>query len=219
MRKVLRFAAGAMGSLMLLALAGCGKIKFEPQESGLYIDKNGSVISAEITSFDNSRFAEARYDAEELKTFVEDAVKAYNSSAGSPALAYAEELEDKKAVLPVAIQSLDVTEKEAMLLMDYVDCETYLKFNETDNTITDLELPSAPAAVASGISLDGFVNAEGEVVDTSKARESEKYKVAVITGETMVTVNGRIAGVSGAEILDEHTASAREGVVNYILFR
>ena len=94
-----------------------------------------------------------------------------------------------------------------------------MAFNEADPSVTQLSLMSAPAAVAAGVSLDGFVNADGEVVDTSKARESEKYYLATVVGDTTVTVNGKIVGVSGAEPVDEHTVTIHSDVISYILFR
>ena len=220
MRKFMRRMVLAAGMFGFLLLAGCGsEVKFEPTESSIYVRADGSVISAEITGFDNTSFGEERYSEEELKAFVEDAVKAYNAGVGSPNLAYSSELEDKNSILPVSIDSLKVEEKEAELVISYASCADYLNFNKADDTVTQLSVTSAPVAVASGISLDGLVNAKGEIVDTSKAKESEKYRVASVAGETTVVINGKILGVSGAEILNEHTVKTTYGVMAYILFR
>ena len=210
-------AAGMCG---LLLLAGCGgEVKFEPTESSLYLRGDGSLKGAEITAFDNTTFGEERYSEEELKVFVEDAVKNYNSEAGSLSMAYSSELEDKNQILPVSIESLTVEENVAELIIDYASCDDYLKFNAADDTITYLSVTSAPVAVAGGVSLDGYVNAKGEPVDTAKARESEKYRLASVNGTTTVVVNGSIVGVLGAEILDGHTARTTGGTPAYILFK
>ena len=222
MRKYLRWLAGAAGILCLSILAGCGAVKFEPQESGIYINGDGSLSAAEIESFDNSTFGgENRYSEEELRAFVEEAVRSYNQEADGRALAYGEELEKDAEPLPITIVTLKVEENVAELVMNYAACEDYLAFNEADDTITGLSIQSAPVAAASGISLDGFTNAKGEAVDTSKARESEKYRVAAIQGNaaTSVTVNGKILGVSGAVIKDDHVVLTSAGETSYILFR
>ncbi len=220
MRKFMRRMVLAAGMFCVLLLVGCGsEVKFEPTESSIYLRADGSVISAEITGFDNTSFGEERYSEEELRAFVEDAVKAYNAGVGSPNLAYSSELPDKNSILPVSIDSLKVAEKEAELIISYASCADYLKFNDADDTVTQLSVTSAPVAVASGVSLDGLLNAKGEIVDTSKAKESEKYRVATVTGGTTVVINGKILGVSGAEILGDHMVRTTAGVTACILFR
>ena len=218
MKKGRRVAALLIGALLLAMTAGCGDVAFEPEASGIYVDRSGAVKSAELESFDNSAFEEARYDEAELKSFVEEAVIAYNQEKGAAAVAYASELEEKDAVLPVSVEKLEVKDAKAELILDYQSAEDYLVFNEADETITELVVQSAPSAVGAGISLDGLVNTKGETVDASKAKTNEKYTVLTLTGTTTAVVNGKIAGVSGdVAIQDEHTVSISGSAV--VLFR
>lgn len=211
--------AAVLGALFLgMMLAGCGDVAFEPDASAIYVDKDGSMRSAEIESFDNSAFTEARYDEAELKAFVEEEVITYNQEKGSPAEAYVSELEEKDAALPVAVEKLEVQDAVAELILDYQSTEDYLAFNEADDTVTALALMTAPAAVGGGVSLDGLQNTKGELVDAAKAKTNEKYLVLTMTGTTTVVVNGKIAGASGdMEIQDEHTVNVHGDAV--VLFR
>lgn len=218
MKKGIRMAAVLFGALVLAMMAGCGDVAFEPEASGIYVDRDGAVRSAEIESFDNSAFEEPRYDEAELKTFVEDSVIAYNQAKGAAAAAYTEELEEKDAVLPVSVEKMEIKEAVAELILDYQTTGDYLAFNEADDTITALEVQTAPSAVGAGVSLDGLVNPKGETVDATKAKTNEKYIVLTITGNTTAVVNGKIAGASGdITIQDEHTVAVSGSAV--VLFR
>ena len=124
-----RRTAGLMMAVVLAvtALAGCGgKVKFEPQASSIFVRKDGTVVSADIEDFVGNNYSEA-----ELKTYVEDAVKEYNSEHGAAAEAYVDE-EDEEASLPVKIDSLTVEEGVASLLLGYEGCSDYLEFTGND---------------------------------------------------------------------------------------
>ena len=149
MRKHLRWIAGAVGILCMAFLAGCGKVKFEPQESGLFINGDGSLSAAELESFDNTPFGgEIRYDEGELRSFVEDAVRGYNEEKDGRALAYSEELPEKADPLPIMIESLTVEDNQAVLIIHYAACEDYIAFNAADDSVTSLSIQSAPVAAA-----------------------------------------------------------------------
>ena len=115
-------AAAALSALALMtALSGCGS-KFKPDTSSIYVKKDGTVVSADIESFEGSNYSE-----EELTTYVEDAVKLYNSEHGAESAAY----EEKDMELPVEVDSLKVEDGTATLYLNYETCSDYMEFTGT----------------------------------------------------------------------------------------
>ncbi len=211
-----RRTAGLMMAAVLAvaALAGCGgKVKFEPTASSIYVKKDGTVVSADIEDFVGNNYSEA-----ELKTYVEDAVKEYNSEHGAGAEAYVDE-EDEDASLPVQITSLTVEEGIASLFLEYEKCSDYLEFTGTSGTesgVSRLELSTVGETSFSG----NFQNAKGEDVTQEGVTKKEKNSVVIIEGAVTVQVEGNIQYVSaGAALVDKHTVTTQAGSVTYIVFK
>lgn len=211
-----RRTAGLMmaAALVLTVVSGCGgKVKFEPEASSIYVKKDGTVTSADIEDFVGNNYSEA-----ELKTYVEDAVKEYNSEHGAAAEAYVDE-EDEDASLPVKITSLTVEEGVASLFLEYEKCGDYLEFtgnSGTENGVSTLELSTVGETSFSG----NFQNAKGEDVSLEGVMKKEKNPVVIIEGAVTVQVEGNIQYVSaGAAIIDKHTVTTRAGSVSYIVFK
>ncbi|MCI8506703.1 MAG: hypothetical protein HFI67_11010 [Lachnospiraceae bacterium] len=208
--------AGLMmaAALAVTVLAGCGgKVKFEPKVSSIYVKKDGTVVSADIEDFVGNNYSEA-----ELKTYVEDAVKEYNSEHGAAAEAYVDE-EDKDASLPVQIESLTVEEGVASLLLEYEKCGDYLEFTGTAGTekgVDRLELSTVGETDFSG----NFQNAKGEDVTLEGVTKKEKNSVVIIEGAATIQVEGNVQYVSaGVSLVDKHTVATQAGSVSYIVFK
>lgn len=216
----LRMRTAALTAAAILFLAGCGDVAFHPAESSIYINPDGTVVGAEVESFDNSGYSEDRYSADGLQSFIENAVITYNKNAGAEGVAYRKDLSDRKQQLPVSIESLDVGSGKATLILDYASCDDYLSFNEADSTIKDLSVVSAPQAAGEGISLDGLTDAEGKTADTTAAKSDQNYQLLSVCGHTKVVINGDVIGVSaGASIDSEHEVTVSSDQIAYILFR
>ena len=215
-----RVRAAALAAAVVLFLSGCGDVAFNPKESEIYVSPDGTVVGAEIESFDNSGYSEERYNADDLKSFVEDAVISYNKEAGAEGVAYAKDRSDKDAELPVSIGKLEVSGGTSTLILDYASCDDYLAFNEADDTVKDLSIVSAPQAAGEGISLDGLTDAEGNAADTSEAKSDPDYMLLAICGHTKVVVNGDVIGVSEGVTIDaEHEVTVASDKIAYVLFR
>lgn len=214
--KRLRKCAALAVLTLTIALTGCSG-SYKPEQSGLQVKKDGSVISAEVESFDNSSFPEERYLEEELKSFVEDTVIAYNKETCNQEAAY---ITKEVKELKIAIRELAVKGKVATLLLDCATAEDYLAFDDGGEQVRTLKIQPAPDAVAAGISLEGLKNGKGDLVDTTKAATSGKYYVVTISGETVLTVDGNIIGVSeGASIIDKKTAQISSESDVVVLFK
>ena len=211
-----RRTAGLMMAMVLAVtiLAGCGgKVKFEPQTSSIFVKKDGTVVSADMEDFIGNNYSET-----ELKTYVEDAVKEYNSEHGAAAEAYVDE-DDEEASLPVKINSLAVEEGVATLLLEYEKCSDYLEFtgnSGTENGVSRLELSTVGETSLSG----NFKNAKGEDVTLEGVAKKEKNSVVIVEGAVTVQVEGKVQYMSaGAALVDKHTVTAKAGEVTYIVFK
>ncbi len=199
--------------MAVTVLAGCGKVKFEPEVSSIYVKKDGTVISADMEAFEGSNYSE-----DELKTYVEEAVKEYNSEHGANAEAYVDE-DDKDTVLPVKINSLTVENGTASLFLEYEKCGDYLEFVGTSGmkgAINRLELSTVGETSFSG----NFQNSKGEDVTMEGATKKEGNPVVIIDGPVTMQVEGSIQYVStGVTIVDKHTVTTPAEGVSFIVFK
>lgn len=149
---------------------------FEPTVTGIYMTRDGRILSAEITPFDNSSFSEPRYMEEGLKAFVQENVTSYNAAKGFEA---------------VTVEELEVKDKVAKLVLGYDSLETFMDFQGKDFGIRQLRLVSRDEAVRN-YDIQNLVDASGNEVGLIDALRSEDVMVLVISGRTTVTVNGNI---------------------------
>ncbi|MDD6395175.1 MAG: hypothetical protein PUB37_03210, partial [Firmicutes bacterium] len=185
----------------------------------IFITKERGVVSAEFESFDNSPYGDSpRYQEDELKAFVEEAVSSYNKNCGAAEKAY---IENKEDYLPVAVESLVVEDKVAKLILDFATADDYLQFNGTADVVPvkDLIIGTVKDGIDSGLDFSGMLNEKGEPADQEKLTSSEKYSLVAVTGNTVMKVEGKIKYVSeGVTIKDENTVVTTEGT-NYIIFK
>lgn len=200
--------------MVFAVLSGCGKkITFEPESSSIYVKKDGTVVSADIETFSGGN-----YNEDELKAYVEEAVKEYNSEHGAEASAYVDE-KDKDASLPVAVDSLEVKDEIASLFLNYATCADYLEFTGTagmEGGISALE-----KSTVAQMTLDGtFQNDKGEDAALDGVAKNEKYHVVKVEGPVTIQVEGTIKYVStGVTINGKYTAVTPDTGVSYIIFK
>ncbi|MCI8300555.1 MAG: hypothetical protein HFI69_09420 [Lachnospiraceae bacterium] len=160
--------------LMTGLFSACGK-SLEADRDTVYVQKRGAIISAAIADFDKDY-----YDEEELKSFVEERVEAYQEEHGKNS---------------VKIDEFSVEERVAKLYMKYDGYENYQDFNEVK-----LFTGTVPQALAAGFDFDAeFTKVEDgkpagsientEVVDTD-------YKVVILSEKVDVKVDGAIQYMS-----------------------
>ncbi len=190
MKKILSVLLAAA---MVMALSACGGSKYEPTESGIFVKRDGTVIDAAIETFDKDH-----YSKDELKSYVEEQVVAYNTENSSYTVAYQDDVKDKDAVLPVAIDCLEVNgdKKVATLLLKFAGVSDYLGFNE-GRVGEDAYFVSALATQAM---LKGEVNwiqvKDNQKVDEATALSNEKYYLVGLDFEARVEVEGTIVYAS-----------------------
>ncbi len=178
--------------LSLSLLAGCGS-KLDVEESTVYVDKDGSVISVDIESFEKDY-----YDESELKDYVKEEVEDYTSENG------------KKSV---SLEDVSVDDSTATLKLKYASADDYTNFNGIE-----LYTGTVVKAMAAGYDFNvDFVSVrDGSVTGTAtrdEILENDDYKVAIIKANTDVKVDGTILYVSSenVKVTAKDTVSIREG--------
>lgn len=175
----LSFAVGLM--------TGCGDT-YEAVESTVFIQKDGTILSTDIESFDPGT-----YDESGLKSFVEEAISDYNADHG---------------VESVKLNDLSFEDGKAKLSIEYASTIDYTKFN-------DIELfnGSIAEALAAGYNFDGefaeFKDGKKTLCDASAFLNGDGYKVVIIKANTNVHVNGKVkyASVKNVSMIDSSTVA------------
>jgi len=204
---------------MMFLLAGCSSVKFNPTETSIFVKKDGTVVSADIEEFNNSQFDTPRYYESELTAFIEEAVLAYNTETANKAFTRADQLDNSKETLPVAIQQIKVEENMATLILDYAKASDYLAFNEDVQMFEELIIGHVSDGVSSGLDFAGMKNADGSDADVEKLKSNDKYSLVSVTGAGVVKVEGKVVYMSsGVTLKDENTVVTTEGT-SYIIFK
>lgn len=173
-------------------LVGCGTT-IDSETSVVCVEENGSIISLDVEQFEQDY-----YDAEELKSYVNDAVSAYTKENGMGT---------------VKVEELTVEGETARLQMKYKTALDYSAFN-------DIELYHGNVldAIAAGYVFDGdFAKVEaGAVVGTATKQEiydEQELKVVIIRANMDVQVEGEICYVSceNVNLTGASSVSIREG--------
>lgn len=178
--------------LSFCLLTGCGS-KLEVEESTVYVDKDGSVISIDMESFEKDY-----YDEAELKDYIEEEIGTYTSENG------------KKSV---RLEDVTVEDSAATLKLKYASAEDYTKFNGIE-----LYTGTVVKALAEGYDFNvDFAAVKDGTVTGSATREeilaNDDYKIAIIKSNTNVLVEGTILYVSSenVSVTGKNTVSIREG--------
>ena len=169
------------------------KISITPEEitvNTLIARTNGNLQVATVEEFDKNY-----YKIEELKSFIEKEIDAYNKKTG----------EEK-----ITVDTIEAHDGKAVMVLSYNGMEPYSTFNEV------------PAAYFNGglkeVSLDlptTLINASNEsLASTKEIIQNEKYKILVLYEPYDIIVEGKVKYYSeNAEILEENKVKgAAEGL-------
>lgn len=174
----------------VIGLVSCGSKYADATTSTVYVLKDGSIVTADVEAFD-----ETKYNEDELKSFVKDALTKYNDENGKDS---------------VKQKSLKVNENIATLVLEYASISAFKDF-----TGTDIFVGTIAEAIEAGYAFDGqFASVSNGIVEcTSDSFLSDKeLKVVIIRSNTTVNVEGDIMYLSAANIsaFTENTVTIRE---------
>lgn len=197
-----------MGLVFLLAVslfAGCGG-RLNVERSTVYVQKKGTVLSADVIQFDK-----AHYDEAELEEGIKNQVEEYCGEAGET----------------VSIESFAVKDGVARLNLKFDTFEDYRDFIQIE-----LYSGNIVKARAEGYDFDAefFSVSDGEKKSVSKEEvlEEDDNKVVIIKANMDVKVDGTILYVSGENttVSKKDTASitgdeerSEEADVTYIVYK
>ncbi len=192
-----RYRKGLAGLILVTTvLGGCGSSGGPSLDStSVYLGQDGSVASAVYEEFDTDS-----YSLDELKAFVEDAVRAYNQETVGTAEAY---MDKGKTPLDIAISSLEAKNGQAVLKMEYASAEDYIAFNQQDEMLTQLASGTVDGAKAAGIDLSkvDLVSTDGKQ-ELTAAELGSDYFIVFAEGNAELMVEGKIAYASEGVKLD-----------------
>ncbi|MEG0963345.1 MAG: hypothetical protein RR139_11680 [Lachnospiraceae bacterium] len=176
MKKII--SIGLVGIMLAGLLTACGT-SLKADCDTVYVKKNGTVIGAAVEEFEKDY-----YDADELKTFIEDEVAQYQKE------------HEKKSV---KIHEFSVKDKTAKLFIKFKGYKDYQDFNNVT-----LFTGTVPQALAAGYDFaTEFRKVKdtklGDTVDNSKILSSDD-KVVVLSEKIDVKVDGTIKYVSSANV-------------------
>lgn len=171
--------------LAVLMLGGCSESDtFEPTANTLYIRKDGTLTEAVFDRLDKDY-----YNGSELQTFIEDAVKEYNSEKTGKNKAYAGEGE----TLPVAVAEYLTEGTTVKLVLDFASAEDYTAFNAGHGLVEDLEFTTVEH-VNFGSNMK---KPNGDSVDAATVSKKGAQHAVIATGKTLVQVQGKVTYMSG----------------------
>jgi hypothetical protein len=177
----------AVLALSIGLLTGCGDT-YEATESTVFVQKDGSILSTDIESFDPGS-----YDESGLRSYVEEAISDYTEEHGSGT---------------VKLKDLSFANGVATLSIEYASANDYSEFNGIE-----MFSGSIAEALAAGYSFDGeyyeFQDGNQSLCDASAFLDTDGYKVVIIKANTDVHVNGKVkfASVQNVSLVDNSTVA------------
>jgi hypothetical protein len=177
----------AVLALSIGLLTGCGDT-YEATESTVFVQKNGTILSTDIESFDPGS-----YDESGLRSYVEEAISDYTEEHGSGT---------------VKLKDLSFANGVATLSIEYASVSDYSEFNGIE-----MFSGSIAEALAAGYSFDGeyydFSDGNQSLCDASAFLDTDGYKVVIIKANTDVHVNGKVkyTSVQNVSLVDNSTVA------------
>ncbi len=199
-----------LGILVVFA-AGCSLFghSYDPTTTGIYVSDDRTILSAEITDFDNSKYEEPRYSEDELRDFVEKTVDEYNQKQTDG--------EEK-----VSIEKLSVDDTTATLILKYAGAADYLEFNGVSEAvpIKNLIVGSVKDGIDSGVDFSGMLDFDGNPADAAAIKENTEYTLVLFKGNTELQCEGKIQFYSeGLKKTDDYTVTSSDEETSFVIFK
>ena len=179
-------------------------IDFKPTATSIYVARDGSIRTAEITDFSNDGYDQDRYDAATLRSYVTGWVDNYNSAKGKAS---------------VRIETIDVTDKVATLILYYDSLNAFIDCQGEDYGLTSLRVGTAESA-ARNFALSGLKDAEGNTVTPIAALQDEDVTVVAVSGTSLISFAGEVKFLSGSlTLVDANTVRVSSKSDTFIIFK
>lgn len=172
---------------------------FAPTTTGIFIRRDKTIQSAEVTSFDTKKYKES-----ELRAQVETWIAEYNKALGRDA---------------VSMDTLIVADNRATLILNYDSPNAFLDFQGADFGVTEITVGTALEA-ATKMSLKNLKNPAGGNVNAMDALVDDEVTVLRISGKINVTTQGDIQFLSNTLTLSgTNSVRVNSDAPVFIIFR
>lgn len=207
MKKARIVLAAMIAGAMLSGCAGRGgsTSTFSPEQSSVFVTRDGRVSSALVETYENDY-----YDQTELKTAIEAAVADFNTEQGRTA---------------VSLSSCTLGNGKAIALFDYANgsdlCSFSAKTKDDATQVQTFEITTVSDGMVSGSAADvQWKKAkDGSGVTVDKVKKKGDLHLVVMDGQATVQTEGKIQFYSGdISLKDEHTAVVNGGQA-YLAFK
>lgn len=186
--------------LGMFAFTGCKKESISMKSSNIEVNtmlvkKDGVVQVATVEEF-NKEY----YDVSELKQFIQKEITKYNTKVGNESA--------------IVLDSLEVVKKNAIMILEYANMDTYVDFNEVEaryvSNVTQEVLHTFP---------ETFQSVEEErTVSKESIALKEGQKAVCLNEEYEFRVNGKIKYFSGGVLVNNkiiQTGKDQQTIVIY----
>ena len=171
-------------------------IEFKPTATSLYISRDGSLS--------NKEFDKARYEVETLKNYISGWVDSYNNAKGKES---------------VRIETIDVTDDTATLIMYYDSVNSFMDFQGADYGITTLRIGTAEYA-ARNFALSGLKDTNEAAVTPIQALQDEEVTVVAISGSGLISFAGEVKYMSNSlTLVDSNTVRLSSKSEVFVIFK
>lgn len=225
MKKIRGKRALLAAALAAVLASGCGgragSAGFAPDESSVYIKKDGTIKSASVERSSNDY-----YTAEGLEEAAAQAVSAFNEEQAGRAQAKSGEGEEP---LPVEISQCTVKEQggEQVLtcILDYDSADTFLAFNSRiqnpEAAFAALSTDSVENMVARGDLVGSdFVDARGREVESGKVTSQGSLRAVKVQGAGLFETEGKVMyATQGCSLTEDGGVLTPQEGVSYIIFK
>lgn len=169
-------------TLVTLLLTGCNS-SFDPSVTSLYIQKDGTLISAVVESFEKDY-----YSFSEFESMIKKEVDNHNNMFSEPA---------------IDIERLELEDDTLYLLLQFDNADAYEQYSEEYCFLGTID-----EALDEGLPFDMlFKDAESTEFTTTEVTEKKDNHVVIVQSEGFIQLESTIKYVSNnVEIISEHMA-------------
>lgn len=185
-----------------ILLSGCGRknIKLKTDDvdvNTVVIKKDGTVQAATVEEFNKDY-----YNLDELKDFITKEINKFNSSVGSDTA--------------ITMDSLEMDEEDAVLILTYQNLDTYAAFNEVEAVTLGVD-----ALQGENVELpDVFVKEDdGAYVKQDVALKNGKYKLVMIKDNIDLMVEGKIKYYANCILVNSYTIQTAPEGASVIVYK
>lgn len=217
MRKRNKILLLALASVLLMGCkTGDKTSEIGTDSSRIYVSSDRVISNSVVYT---SEATGVSYSQEELNTFAEAAVIAYNEAKGAGSSARNTE---GAAALPVSLKSCTLEGQTGKLVFEYAGGDDLAAFSQAtkddSHTVTRLEADTVANAAAAG-RLTGaeFKKPDGSAAKLEDVIKQGEWSIVVVDGAATLQSQGAIAYISdGVQITDDFTAQLPEGTHSII---